>query len=76
MVISIITLSIAVLVLVLLFIAEVFAYAQKDEENEELKKEIKSYKKELDSRNEVIIDLRKSMKEAGMAYSKIYNEDI
>lgn len=76
MVISIITLSIAVLVLVLLFIAEVFAYAQKDEENEELKKEIKSYKKELDSRNEIIIDLRKAMKEAGMAYSKIYNEDI
>lgn len=75
MVISIITLSIAVLVLVLLFIAEVFAYAQKDEENEELKKEIKSYKKELDSRNEIIIDLRKSMKEAGMAYSKIFNED-
>lgn len=75
MVISIITLSIAVLVLVLLFIAEVFAYAQKDEENEELKKEIKSYKKELDSRNEVIIDLRKAMEEAGMAYSKIFNED-
>ena len=76
MVISIITLSIAVLVLVLLFIAEAFAYAQKDEENEELKKEIKGYKKELDSRNEIIIDLRKAMKEAGMAYSKIYNEDI
>ena len=76
MVISIITLSIAVLVLVLLFISEAFVCVQKNEENEELKKEIKSYKKELDSRNEVIIDLRKAMKEAGMAYSKIYNEDI
>lgn len=75
MVISIITLSIAVLILVLLFISEAFVCVQKNEENEELKKEIKSYKKELDSRNEVIIDLRKSMKEAGMAYSKIFNED-
>ena len=76
MVISIILLSISVFILLLMVLVSGYVYIQQIEENTELKEQIKGYKEELKDYNRTIIDLRKAMEEAGMAYSKIYNEDI
>ena len=75
MVISIIILSISVFILLLMVLVSGYVYIQQVEENTELKEQIKGYKEELKDYNRTIIDLRKAMEEAGMAYSKIYNED-